>query len=73
LFGCFWRSNFILWLLTSKLLREYDFSLAEIKEILDECEEESEILQHLQTKLKSIQDKINRYKEISHSIEAIIQ
>lgn len=56
-----------------KILREYDFTLAEIKEILDECDDESDMLGYLQRKLQDIQDKIDRYEEISHSIERIVQ
>ena len=55
-----------------KILKDYDFSLAEIKEILDEYSDESEILLPLKEKLKEIELKINRYKEISNSIEIII-
>ena len=55
-----------------KILKDYDFSLAEIKEILDEYSDESEILLPLKEKLKEIESKINRYKEISNSIEIII-
>jgi DNA-binding transcriptional MerR regulator len=56
-----------------KILKDYDFSLAEIKEIINECDEEGEILEQLHAKLGEIQDKIERYKEISHSIESIIK
>ena len=56
-----------------KILKEYDFSLAEIKEILDECKDESDILKQLQNKLKDIEKKVSRYNEISRSIESIIQ
>ena len=44
-----------------KILKDYDFSLAEIKEILDEYSDESEILLPLKEKLKEIESKINRY------------
>ena len=56
-----------------KILKEYDFSLAEIKDILAECGNESDILEFLQEKLRSIKDKIDRYREISQSIELTIQ
>ncbi len=55
-----------------KILRDYEFSLAEIKEILNECDEEEEILEQLHTKLGEIRNKIDRYKEISRSIESLI-
>jgi len=55
-----------------KILKDYEFTLAEIKEILDQCDEESEILEQLHNKLGEIQNKIERYKEISRSIESLI-
>ena len=55
-----------------KILKDYDFTLAEIKEILDEFDDESEILEQLHEKLMEIQNKIERYKEISRSIETLI-
>jgi DNA-binding transcriptional MerR regulator/DNA gyrase inhibitor GyrI len=58
---------------TIQMLKQYDFSLAEIKEILDECVDESDILEQLAAKQKTIQNKIDRYNEISHSIEMIIK
>lgn len=56
-----------------KILKEYEFSLAEIKEILAECDDEADILAHLQKKLQTIRNEISRYKEISCSIELTIQ
>ena len=55
-----------------KILKDYEFTLAEIKELLDECDEEEEMLEQLHTKLGEIRNKINRYKEISRSIESLI-
>jgi DNA-binding transcriptional MerR regulator/effector-binding domain-containing protein len=59
--------------ITIKILREYDFSLAEIKDLFDECTEESEMLEQLFKKKNEIEKKINRYKDVSYSIEQIIQ
>lgn len=56
-----------------KLLKDFDFTLAEIKDIIDECDDETDLVEHLQEKLKLIQDKISRYKDISRSIESIIK
>ena len=56
-----------------KILKQFDFTLAEIKEILEECSEESDMLSYLERKLKEVDVKINRYNEISRSIESIIQ
>lgn len=58
---------------TIKILKEYDFSLAEIKEIIDECSEESEIIGQLIKKKHEIEKKISRYKDASRSIELIIK
>jgi DNA-binding transcriptional MerR regulator len=57
---------------TIKILKEFDFSLAEIKDVLDECSDESDILTQLEEKLKQIENEIHRYKEISGSIRSII-
>lgn len=56
-----------------KILRSFDFSLAEIKDILDECTDESDMMQQLHTKLNEVQEKIRRYQDIFRSIELIIQ
>lgn len=58
--------------LSIKILREFDFTLAEIKEILDECDDESSLLEQLQSKFSQIQSKIIIYKEISNSLENVI-
>ena len=55
-----------------KTLKDYDFTLTEIKEILDECDSESDIKIQLKEKLKDIKSKIDRYNEISNSIEIIL-
>ncbi len=56
-----------------KILKEFDFTLAEIKELLDQCDEESDMLTQLEEKLNSIENKIHRYREISSSIKSIIK
>ena len=58
---------------TIKILKDHDFTLAEIKEILNECDDESNLLEQLQNKFNQVQTKINRYIEISQSIEIIIK
>jgi DNA-binding transcriptional MerR regulator len=55
-----------------KILKDYEFSLAEIKEILDGCDEEEEIIEQLHKKLGEIEGKIEQYKEISRSLESLI-
>lgn len=58
--------------LSLKILKEYDFSLSEIKEILDEYGDEDNILERLKHKFSQIQQKIKRYQNISNSIESTI-
>ncbi|MCF8242422.1 MAG: MerR family transcriptional regulator [Melioribacteraceae bacterium] len=58
---------------TIKILKSYDFSLLEIKEVLDECSDEADILLQLKHKLEEVNEKIDRYKNISNSLESIIQ
>lgn len=55
-----------------KILKDFEFSLAEIKEILDECDKDEDILEQLHKKLGEIERKISRYQEISRSIESLI-
>ncbi len=56
-----------------QILKQYDFTLAEIKEIIDECTDEADIIDQLAAKQNAIREKIDRYKENSDSIELIIQ
>jgi len=56
-----------------KVLREFDFSLAEIRKILDDCDRNNNLLQQLQTKFSQIQDKIDKYQNISVSLENSIK
>ena len=56
-----------------KILKDFDFSLAEIKAILEECNEESDLLQQLQSKFEQIQSKIDRYELTLNSLESIIR
>jgi DNA-binding transcriptional MerR regulator len=56
-----------------KVLKEFDFSLAEIKDLLDECQDESDMLVQLEQKLERVKGKIDRYRDISRSIASIIE
>ncbi|MFZ5517908.1 MAG: MerR family transcriptional regulator [Candidatus Zhuqueibacterota bacterium] len=56
-----------------KMLKDFDFSLAEIKEILDEYEDEGDMVTQLKLKLQQVRGKMKRYDEISHSLELLIQ
>jgi DNA-binding transcriptional MerR regulator len=56
-----------------KILREFDFSLAEIKSLLAECDDESDMLAQLEEKLRHLESKIDRYQDISRSIETILK
>jgi DNA-binding transcriptional MerR regulator/effector-binding domain-containing protein len=55
-----------------KVLRDFDFSLSEIKEILDDFDNDSNLLEQLQGKINQIQDKIKRYQDISNSLKNTI-
>ena len=56
-----------------KILKEFDFSLTEIKEILDDCDSSTNLLGQLQNKFNQIQMKIKRYEDISVSLENTIK
>ncbi len=56
-----------------KVLREFDFSLVEIKELLDGCDDESDMLVQLEKKLKQVESALDRYGDISRSIQSIIE
>lgn len=56
-----------------QVLRRFDFSLAEIRDILDEFEDEEDMLDILRRKQGDIRKKISRYDEVSRSIESILQ
>ncbi len=56
-----------------KILKEFDFSLSAIKDLLDKCRDESDMLVQLEEKLERVKHKIDRYREISHSIASIIE
>ncbi len=56
-----------------RILKKYDFTLAEIKEMLEECQDESDLIDYLVAKLSDVEQKIQRYKEISREIELTIQ
>jgi DNA-binding transcriptional MerR regulator/DNA gyrase inhibitor GyrI len=58
---------------TVKILKRFDFTLSEIKDVLEEFDDESEMLDQLTRKLDEINHKIRRYHEISRSIESVIQ
>jgi DNA-binding transcriptional MerR regulator/effector-binding domain-containing protein len=55
-----------------KILREFNFSISEIKEILENCEDEIDLVNQLKSKLSEIKGKVSRYEEITQSIESII-
>ena len=55
------------------ILKRFDFSLAEIKEILQECGEEKDALVFLDEKLHQVQEKIRHYQQVSREIELAIQ
>lgn len=54
-------------------LKELDFSLKDIKEILDNCVEDSELLSHMVEKHSDISRKITDFQEMQRKLEAFIQ
>lgn len=56
-----------------KILRDFDFSLAEIKDLLEDLDTKSNLLEQLQTKVNQIKEKIKRYQDISNSLENTIK
>lgn len=56
-----------------KILREFDFSLSEIKEILIDLDSSHNLLEQLQMKVNQVKEKIKRYQEISNSLENTIK
>lgn len=56
-----------------KILKDFDFSLAEIKIILDECSDESDLLDQMKLKSEQIQSKIAQYNTTLNSLESIIE
>ena len=58
---------------TIKILKNLDFSLSEISEILDECNKEADVLEQLEQKLVVLQDRIRHYQEVSQSIQMIVK
>lgn len=56
-----------------KILREFDFSLSEIKEILEDLNDETNLLEQLQIKVDQVKEKIKRYQDISNSLENTIK
>ncbi len=55
------------------ILKRFDFSLAEIKEILLECEREEDTVTYLEHKLREVQEKISHFQKVSRDIELTLQ
>jgi DNA-binding transcriptional MerR regulator len=58
---------------TINILKRFDFSLAEIKEILDDCEQEEDALTFLEKKLTQVEEKVTHFQKVSRDIELTIQ
>ena len=54
-------------------LKKLDFSLREIREILDECETEADIVRFFEAQRLKLDHKISRYQEAVANIETIIR
>ncbi len=55
-----------------KYLKSFEFSLIEIKEIMDNYNDESEILKFLENRRQKIEEKIQQYQNITFSLDSII-
>ncbi len=53
-------------------LRAMEFSISQVKEILENCEDQVEILDYLEEHKKTIEKKLSQYKNIAHSLNTII-
>lgn len=56
-----------------QFLKGFDFTLVEIKELLDGCEDELELLPQLEQKLSEVHGKIQQYQAISQALTRIIE
>jgi len=56
-----------------RLLRDLDFSIKEIKEIIESCDEDSDLVEFLQNKSVEIGEKIQRFKSIRKKMSSIIK
>jgi DNA-binding transcriptional MerR regulator len=54
-------------------LKELEFSLKDIKEILDKCRDDSELIIYAVKKSREISEKIARYDQMQKKLEAFIQ
>ncbi len=54
-------------------LKDLDFSLNEIKEILSNCEDDSEIVPYLTRKTKEISEKISKYHQMKKRMDDILK
>ena len=55
------------------MLRDMEFSLKEIKDILENHEEDSDVLQFLESQKYKIAKKLERYRDIDRSLELLIK
>jgi DNA-binding transcriptional MerR regulator len=56
-----------------RMLREFDFSIAEIRDLLEQCDDERDLLGQLEAKLQEVERTIKRYRGISRSIATLIE
>lgn len=53
-------------------LREMEFSLSDIKELLDRCDDEGDILDHLERQKRMLEQKMRQYGNIAISLDHLI-
>src|SRR5215831_3815050 len=54
-------------------LRELEFSLAEIQEILNECQDETDLLDYLERHKKTVAAKREHYRQVEARLDELIQ
>lgn len=56
-----------------RVLRDLEFSIQEIREIVDSCEDDADLVEFLIAKSREIGEKIKRYKSIESNLNAVIK
>jgi len=56
-----------------RMLREFDFSIAEIRDLLAQCNDGRGLLEQLEAKLAEVEQTIRRFRGISRSIATLIE
>lgn len=55
-----------------KALKSFDFSLAEIKGLIDACSDDADTLPQLEEKLRHVETRIDRYRDIARLLRSVL-